>query len=593
MSHPIRAHRILTVLRVMVLMLAGSLILGPRSDQATSAPRKALDSPRVRLASPFPGSPRIGVAGAYDPHRNRMYFHGGFEVSESGATDYLDELWAYDLDTDRWLRLPQAEHRPSVRAYHDLVIDATRRRLYLFGGIQRTQLNTCIGDLWSLSLDTHEWTLLSPGDDQFPVGLVDPLLSVEPTTGDVWVHFGGCGSSFIPSNCHRWSVSSGTWMSFAVSINDARERLRGFAAFDRTRNRVLITGGGAPGGLTDDGARLWRSVLSFDPTSGSWEKLTDGEQGPQMRGWMTGGFDDLSDLLVTYGGQQLWPSGGCTTCPGLSGLELFDMATRSWLSSEQSDPTMARVYAAGDHCRCTGELMVHAGSRHFDRRELDQFQSQAFFLEIEHTAQFRPLTPARHVGNPGRRLVGILELPDQAVDAVVDGRPMLIDCSTGDSLQAVTDFQPLGGLRYRVAFDELSAAARDAWSRDRLILVGRFAGDPRRFLARIRSESSVASTAAPAPAITVQMELGVLPQGAGFDLRLTGASGVGPVDFSIFDVRGRRVFRRAEAPGARGEVAVHWDGVDLRGKLAPQGVYFASARGSDKRAGTRFVLLRP
>lgn len=552
-----------------------------------------VEAPRIRAAAPFPGQPRIGSAAAYDSKTNRMYIHGGVELSQTTGLRYVDELWAYDLDSDVWIAIPQSTLRPGPRVYHDLAIDSERRRLYLFGG--KAPEFGCTSDLWSLSLETLEWKLVAPEDPLIDFGRQDPILNVHQPTGDVWVHFGGCDGLWVPNYYYRWSVGAGAWTRFSARLDEARERQAGIGVYDPLRHRVVITGGHAGPSGTLEGTRLWRSVLSFDPSSLSWEHLTDGTEDPPKRRWMVGGFDDLSDLFVTYGGYESWPPRSCQGCIALSTLAMFDMRSRTWLPLEEADSSFARVRAAGDYCRCTGELMVHAGSQSQTLLPAYRyrFQSQAFFVAIEHQADFEWLTPRRQLER-NHRALGVFELADPAPAGHVLEPPVLIDCATRESLQVATDLHPLGGSRYRITFDALTARTLDAWARDRLILVGRIDGERRSFLARIRTETPprADSHAGPAEVASDEQRLRVDRTTDGWHLSVTGLPKEAVIRLSVYDVRGRRLFSGDAEPGAS-DNGLHWNGLDANGQSLPQGVYFARAEAPGLKLRTKFLLLRP
>jgi hypothetical protein len=68
--------------------------------------------------------------------------------------------------------------------------------------------------------------------------------------------------------------------------------------------------------------------------------------------------------------------------------------------------------------------------------------------------------------------------------------------------------------------------------------------------------------------------------------------GEGPVEWTVFDVRGRRLSEWVEFASAEGEHRSVFDGTDDRGRRLSSGVYFIQLRHASGTARTRVVLVR-
>jgi len=66
----------------------------------------------------------------------------------------------------------------------------------------------------------------------------------------------------------------------------------------------------------------------------------------------------------------------------------------------------------------------------------------------------------------------------------------------------------------------------------------------------------------------------------------------GPVQLTIFDVRGRRVRTLVDEHRGAGKYSLHWDGRDNYGREVASGVYFLHLRSGSKSATQKMVLIR-
>ena len=72
-----------------------------------------------------------------------------------------------------------------------------------------------------------------------------------------------------------------------------------------------------------------------------------------------------------------------------------------------------------------------------------------------------------------------------------------------------------------------------------------------------------------------------------FDVGQTGV-----LQLTVHDLLGREVARLAAGTWQRGSYRLVWDGRDLKGRLAPSGIYFVRLLAGDYAATTKLVLLR-
>lgn len=117
--------------------------------------------------------PRGWSAGAYDPASHSLLIFGGYRLGPDqgpetppfelfGPTNYTNDLWSLDLDTLQWTELEPEGPLPSPRDNARGFFDTSRGGLVLFGG---QAFDGPLNDLWFYSLAENRWmeVTLAPG----------------------------------------------------------------------------------------------------------------------------------------------------------------------------------------------------------------------------------------------------------------------------------------------------------------------------------------------------------------------------------------------------------------------------------------------
>ena len=128
-------------------------MVGPnRAEQSAPVAVDATDGP----------GPRLFHAGATDGERLFVY-GGGDENAFFGP--FFGDLWSFDAESGQWTELHDGEtgKAPRARIQANLAYDAATNRVILFGGHDDGAMGNN-NELWAFDLATEKWDLIRQGD---------------------------------------------------------------------------------------------------------------------------------------------------------------------------------------------------------------------------------------------------------------------------------------------------------------------------------------------------------------------------------------------------------------------------------------------
>ncbi|MGC4119379.1 MAG: kelch repeat-containing protein [Myxococcales bacterium] len=224
----------------------------------------------VRPDCPRP-SPRQNAAAAYDAGRDVVVLFGG----ELTPGNPVGETWEWDGDAWRRACADPGCSEPPPRASAAMAYDRVRGKVLLFGG------STATGEsdqLWEY--DGKAWRLRcgSGTGCTGPVGLRAPSFVFDGARG-VAVLFGGFGGASTRDQTWEWNGSSWAQRCAAAPCSTAGnhppQREGAQMAFDPDRGRTVLYGGyDALGSLSDtwewDGASWTQKCTGTCSAAGSW-----------------------------------------------------------------------------------------------------------------------------------------------------------------------------------------------------------------------------------------------------------------------------------------------------------------------------------
>ncbi len=186
-------------------------------DTFAWAPLATLDTPRART----------DFAATLDAARNRLITFGG----RRGLGNSIDEIWALDLETNRWSALPTG---PVAR--HDIVAASDGERVWIFGGAGA--LFQSLNDLWEFDLRGNTWRQL-PSAGQTPDGRTSYAIAFFQNA--LWL-YGGHDVRHAFHDAWRYDLTLQTWTQLHAPGQTPAGAHFG-QAFDALCGQIVTTGG--------------------------------------------------------------------------------------------------------------------------------------------------------------------------------------------------------------------------------------------------------------------------------------------------------------------------------------------------------------
>lgn len=313
-----------------VLLL--SLACGTDEPPATTGPTEPvlIDCSTLELDVP-PGISEI--QGVWDAPLQRMVFFGGDQgqpIECVPAPDFAQETWAFYPHCEAFARIAP-EGGPSPRGRFAATLDATRRRMILFGGRSREADSgpyTLHEDTWALDLATDTWTELDVGRPRPPRRSNHAMITV----GDQVFLFGGNRSEdpfVLEPLDDTWvlDLTTDTWSRLTLSGNTPAARLYHAAATDG--QRMFVYGGADASGFVGP---FLGDLFALDLQEQRWSRLHGPNNGaPPARFWSTLVHDAERDRLLMFGGHDTADLGNNNE------LWAFELASESWSLLRQGD----------------------------------------------------------------------------------------------------------------------------------------------------------------------------------------------------------------------------------------------------------------
>lgn len=191
-------------------------------------------------------SRRYGHSAIYDTARDRMIISHGF--TNAGR---FDDTWAFDLAGNTWRDISPSSNRPLRRCLHHAAYDRAGNQMLLYGGCASGFGPCPLDDLWALDLNSNRWTeraaaVKPPARQWFGIGFDGKRSRL--------LIFGGSGGGGLLDDTWEYDTAAGLWRRPAVSgaAPGARERHEATSGGDQ--GAIFFFGGRTNAGLSNE---LW------------------------------------------------------------------------------------------------------------------------------------------------------------------------------------------------------------------------------------------------------------------------------------------------------------------------------------------------
>ena len=248
---------------------------------------------------------RVGHAAAVV--NNKLYVYGG-RVGKEFADKTLDDLHAYDPSNNTWQQITSATAaRPPPLSYHTLTASATH--LYLFGGC--TVDHGRSSALWSFDVARGEWQQLAESNSQNgPNACGGPSFVYTPNPPTLHALFGYNGKEELDTH-YTYPLATATtsttgWQPQTQSAGDRPAPRSVTDTVYLPSINALFTFGGeyTPSVQGHEGAGQYHdSAYVYRLEAGEWVKVSDGSSGgPSARGWFNTCAMADGKSAVVFGG---------------------------------------------------------------------------------------------------------------------------------------------------------------------------------------------------------------------------------------------------------------------------------------------------
>ncbi len=186
--------------------------------------------------------------------------------------------------------------------------------------------------------------------------------AIDPDTG-VFAVFGGDDGPIvnqIPQAAYRndtWIFEPGLGWAL-TNPGGPSARGRHAVAFDSNAQRMLVFGGRfRPTGMTGN-YTLYNDLWAFDFSARTWERLSDGTDGPAPRYFAAAAYDAASDSFYVYGGDT---NPSALTIDVSTEVWKFSGGTWQEVSVSGQAPAPNRLFVGYTHDSKRNKLIVYGG----------------------------------------------------------------------------------------------------------------------------------------------------------------------------------------------------------------------------------------
>ncbi len=233
-----------------------------------------------------------------DPNSGKVYSFGGWYWTGAAPgygnpTDYISNLYTYDLNTDRADDPDPNGNKPGAQAYQGLLFDDINDVLVLFGGGGYTPTHN---DLFFYYPSVNRWYSVEE-NGPLPPARQSPAMAHDRSR-DRYIVWGGTpdgGLADLLADMWEYDRSANAWIEITQSGTVPSARQGAKMVYDARRHRLLLFGGQAASGLQND-------LHEFDIDTATWYALSPSGTAPAVQMSSQGAYDGRYQKFYLFGG---------------------------------------------------------------------------------------------------------------------------------------------------------------------------------------------------------------------------------------------------------------------------------------------------
>jgi hypothetical protein len=222
----------------------------------------------------------------YVSEAERVSLYGG--ASSFGTGTDLNDIWAYDLEANRWREIrPSVMPPPAgpISAAGPMAYDSQSKRVIVF---QK-------GETWAYDSERNTWENMRPSPAPPAAPDRRGTRMAYDAESDRIILFGGRDFTTAVTYRDTWAYDfdSNTWTEMRPANSPSARHHFGMA-YDSDHDRIIVFGGALGGDRRGD---TW----AYDFNGNTWTLLDSG-LGPSPRGFPGLVYDSCAQRLITFGG---------------------------------------------------------------------------------------------------------------------------------------------------------------------------------------------------------------------------------------------------------------------------------------------------
>ena len=268
---------------------------------------------------------------------------------------FCRDLFALDIETERWRQIPTRSNWPRGRTFHSATAISPTRFIMLHGYVGPAAESEYTDEAWMFKADASTWQpVRSQGTPPAPRAGHTAVATLDAIQR-VWM-FGGTDGDRCFNDLHCLDVAGTRWE--LVAARGAAPEARCYHAAGLACGQIVVFGG-----VESSSSTVLASTHTFDVRSCEWARAPDA---PDARSSSSAVACD--EQLIVFGGRLPNPGKKKGSGPRVGTIMRYDAKRREWAPAEEANAGAlgaddAAQVARGGHAgvRVAGRMVIVGG----------------------------------------------------------------------------------------------------------------------------------------------------------------------------------------------------------------------------------------